>query len=268
MYNLENQRFGHLVAIKRVPVGKWLCKCDCGNEKEVYTRDLIKGLTKSCGCIKAGFYNCDLTGQRFGLLTVIGRIKDNNWLCRCDCGSEIVASDYRLTTGHNKSCGCLQKKAVSADITGQRFGKLTALHPTERSVKHSVVWLFKCDCGREIEAPSESVKWRNRVSCSYCRLESQKKQALMMEKNCGHIEGTQVSLILSKKLNINNTSGYKGVHWVKAKKKWLAIIQFKNIIYRLGLFKKIEDAIKARADAEERLHGPFLEWYEEYKKQK
>lgn len=53
--NLEEQRFGKLVAIRKV--GKkfgqnlWLCKCDCGNETEVPTSSLTNGLTKSCGCL-------------------------------------------------------------------------------------------------------------------------------------------------------------------------------------------------------------------------
>jgi len=55
--DLTNQKFGRLTAIKRVsPIGqkkvKWLCKCDCGNEVEVYTTYLTTGQTKSCGCLK------------------------------------------------------------------------------------------------------------------------------------------------------------------------------------------------------------------------
>lgn len=31
---------------------KWLCKCDCGNEKICYTSQLVSGNNKSCGCLK------------------------------------------------------------------------------------------------------------------------------------------------------------------------------------------------------------------------
>jgi len=31
---------------------RWLCKCDCGNEKVVYQGELKKGKTKSCGCLR------------------------------------------------------------------------------------------------------------------------------------------------------------------------------------------------------------------------
>lgn len=52
----------------------------------------------------------DLTGQRFGKLTVlepaenIGRC--TAWRCRCDCGQETVAPTKRLRDGHRTSCGC------------------------------------------------------------------------------------------------------------------------------------------------------------------
>lgn len=52
--DITGKRFGKLVAIE--PVGKtavgniiWRCKCDCGNEKNVSTKDLGHG-TSSCGC--------------------------------------------------------------------------------------------------------------------------------------------------------------------------------------------------------------------------
>jgi len=54
--NITGQRFGRLVAIKKV--GKnahrynlWLCECDCGNTAEVATSALIGGHTQSCGCL-------------------------------------------------------------------------------------------------------------------------------------------------------------------------------------------------------------------------
>ena len=53
----------------------------------------------------------DLTGQRFGRLTVIKRVENNGkkvmWLCRCDCGNETTVFSGCLRAGHTKSCGCL-----------------------------------------------------------------------------------------------------------------------------------------------------------------
>lgn len=56
--DLTGQRFGRLVALEpseRRDARRstwWICKCDCGNTKEVRTTCLTKGFTKSCGCLR------------------------------------------------------------------------------------------------------------------------------------------------------------------------------------------------------------------------
>jgi hypothetical protein len=58
----------------------------------------------------------DLTGQKFDKLTVIKRDCSKNgkalWLCRCDCGNEIIVNSNSLRSGNTHSCGCLQKEIV------------------------------------------------------------------------------------------------------------------------------------------------------------
>lgn len=55
----------------------------------------------------------DLTGQRFGRLTVIERAGTKKghatWLCICDCGKESTVKGSSLTSGMTRSCGCLYK---------------------------------------------------------------------------------------------------------------------------------------------------------------
>lgn len=57
----------------------------------------------------------DLTGQKFGRLTVIeraGSTKDNHttWLCGCECGNKTVVPIHYLRSGNTKSCGCLKNE--------------------------------------------------------------------------------------------------------------------------------------------------------------
>lgn len=56
----------------------------------------------------------DLTGQKFGKLTVIARAENKGrcatWRCKCECGNECVVLSYHLRDGHTKSCGCLRRK--------------------------------------------------------------------------------------------------------------------------------------------------------------
>ena len=71
--DLTGQRFGKLVALKKSSSksGKtyWLCKCDCGNEKEVQTTHLRNGSIQSCGCLKLekskGSLTCPICGKSF-----------------------------------------------------------------------------------------------------------------------------------------------------------------------------------------------------------
>lgn len=60
--------------------------------------------------------NTDLTGQRFGRLTVLrgtGRSRKSQgrtWLCVCDCGAETEVATGTLRRGHTRSCGCLLRE--------------------------------------------------------------------------------------------------------------------------------------------------------------
>lgn len=66
----------------------------------------------------------DKTGQRFGRLTVLGLNhtatsnagkERRHWLCRCDCGGEIVVAGGSLTAKTNtRSCGCLRRETSRA----------------------------------------------------------------------------------------------------------------------------------------------------------
>ncbi len=55
----------------------------------------------------------DLTGQRFGRLTVQARATSTRagaaqWSCTCDCGNATIARGTNLQSGHTTSCGCLR----------------------------------------------------------------------------------------------------------------------------------------------------------------
>lgn len=56
LIDLTGQQFGYLTVIKNIPLdgrvtySKWLCRCICGNEKEVRGNRLKNGETRSCGC--------------------------------------------------------------------------------------------------------------------------------------------------------------------------------------------------------------------------
>ena len=58
----------------------------------------------------------DMTDKKFSRLLVLKKAdKKNNkmrWLCKCDCGKELIVDGTKLRNGHTKSCGCLQKDTI------------------------------------------------------------------------------------------------------------------------------------------------------------
>ena len=118
----------------------------------------------------------DLTGQKFGKLTVIERCENyitpkgqhnTQWLCKCDCGNEKNVKALNLKNGNTKSCGhCNDIKP------GDKFGILTAIERCEDYItpkgQHATQWLCKCSCGREIKVMSSSLKNGNTKSCGHC----------------------------------------------------------------------------------------------------
>lgn len=90
------------------------CKCCSQDGDEVIVRAdaLQSGATKSMkGAGKTG-KKADLTGMRFGLLTVVEstdkRASNGSvvWKCICDCGNYAEVPINHLTRGHTISCGC------------------------------------------------------------------------------------------------------------------------------------------------------------------
>lgn len=137
--DLAGQRFGKLTVIKRVGESgsKWLCRCDCGREREILGSNLRQGYSTSCGCC---YKTEDITGNKYGRLTVIKMIYSPNatrCVCKCDCGNEktILASSLRCGLTH--SCGCLQKdKAAEIGRKSATHGKSkTRLYRVWRSMK-------------------------------------------------------------------------------------------------------------------------------------
>lgn len=124
--NYTGQRFGRLVALECTNQydGKelvWRLQCDCGKVIELGVSRFIGGHTRSCGCLRkdtAAQNNPlleDLTGRKFGELTVISLEPEREnrcrkWLCKCSCGKKLIVGTSALTEGRKRSCGCVDAR--------------------------------------------------------------------------------------------------------------------------------------------------------------
>lgn len=175
--------FGRLTVIDRTgevrntrPV--WRCVCECGNIADVPSGSLLRGFTRSCGCLAAESRakdrpHQDMVGRRFGRLVVLAkhhekRGREYAWRCACDCGGDAVVRGGALRFGHTQSCGCLTREAVSeatsSRLDGLRFGRLVVLG-RKGSRRGAALWQCLCDCGTETEALTGALASGNRVSC-------------------------------------------------------------------------------------------------------
>lgn len=112
----------------------------------------------------------DLTGKRFGYLTVLYRDKDNilpsglkepMWICTCDCGNIVSVRGAFLRSGHTSSCGC--KKDEFEDLSGQVFGNVFVLKPIKS--KNFKKYLCLCKCGNKFITRGSSLKNGHTKSC-------------------------------------------------------------------------------------------------------
>lgn len=140
---LSGERFGNLTVIRFDHINHnrascWLCECDCGNQIIVTRNRLISGGTKSCGCRKHGPEREDISGKRFGRLTVLGFDHDDihrnsYWLCECDCGNRTVVTRGGLISGNTTSCGCYNRERVSESTRTHGLSQ-TSLYKTWRGM--------------------------------------------------------------------------------------------------------------------------------------
>lgn len=130
----------------------------------------------------------DLSGQKFGQLTVLKRV-DNKidkhgashvmYECNCDCGNIIVTRATYLRSGHSSSCGCSRKTSLKdvnlEDLSNKYFGRWHVMHRAESVIEPSgrkaTVWHCKCQCGTERDVKAGSLKSGQSKSCGCLKID-------------------------------------------------------------------------------------------------
>ena len=203
----------------------------------------------------------DLTGQRFGLYTVLGRAGSDRhgkalWLCRCDCGTEKTVTTGNLKARSSVNCGCKRL----ARLEGKRIGQLTVL---ERSDRYSTrgkrkrqLWKCLCDCGSLTYKATDVLNSGNVCMCQAC---SEQYGIRLARQNSGHQDGTQVTKIRNPSRESDNLSGIRGVYLDTKTGTYRARLKFRGVLYNLGTYTRLEDAVKARLAAEDDIFGKYLE---------
>lgn len=148
------------------------------------------------------------------------------------------------------------------NLTGKRFGRLTAICIDHVHPKLGAYWRCKCDCGNEIVTASSHLKNGYRKSCGCL------KKELLIESSKVHnkkycVLGTKVDNSVKKSdlcTRRDNKSGYTGVSYHKSRDLWLASCYFQGHKYGKS-FRDKEDAIKFRKLMKEK-RDEFIKWYD------
>lgn len=196
--DLSGQEFGRWKVVSRAPdyvspsgvrAERWYCVCSCekSEPRAVWRRYLENGASRSCGCLKdehlAAFCFKDLTGKMFGQLFVLGRVDDYvrpngekrvQYGCACCCcGETTVVRGEELRNGQKacRACGYeAASRAMTVDLTGQRFGRLVAKVLTGwKDESHQAIWYCECDCGEPCFVHSGDLVSGNVGSCGCLR---------------------------------------------------------------------------------------------------
>lgn len=228
----------------------------------------------------------DLTDQRFGRLTVIGRAQDYirktggikpQWNCLCECGSTIIVLGESLRTGKTKSCGCHQKEVVA-----ERSKKMNPFR-----IEGNIIFVKLSNSEKEMVTDVDI--WE-KGACNYCWYYSPGGYAVAGLRNprkkiyfhnyafpecpnglvCDHIDGnplnnvrdnirfvTQGQNCKNHKRNTRNKSGCAGVSWNKKRKRWESKITVDGRKIHIGYFLSKEDAVAARKQAEIKYFGEY-----------
>lgn len=152
----------------------------------------------------------------------------------------------------------LFNRGKGKDISGMEFGYITAIEPTEKRHRKDVVWRCRCRCGTELELPATRLILNNTLSCGCIQKE-------FIRRANKYFGGTSLEKSLKDPVtSTRSMSGYVGV--TRKRDKWQAYITYKRQHISLGVYEKLEDAVKARARGKEAVMADaaeLLKIYEE-----
>lgn len=231
----------------------------------------------------------DLTGQRFGRLTVIEQaedyvqpngIKRAMWKCLCDCGNIKQLRGDSLCSGAVVSCGCFQRE--NAKITTYNAQK--EFNTYDLSGEYGIGYTSK---GEEFYFDLEDYDkikdycWYIDKTTKYVKSNIQNEGTVYFHRivldakkgmDVDHIHGKETkndnrknNLRLcehyrnceNRDIQSNNTSGGKGVNWNAHINKWESRITVKGETIKFGYYKNLNDAIDIRNKVEKKYFGEY-----------
>lgn len=230
--NLIGKRFGRLIVVSKADdyISKkgskrrrWRCKCDCGNEKDILEYNLLKGNTKSCGCLwKEKSQNGELRNTN---KTINNKIREEDnivFIKLSNSEKEMICNKDDWEKIRNSRWVLNHKGYARCAITKNGKKKTFFAHRMIIDAKKG-----------------EIVDHINRN-----RLDNRKENLRIVDARAS---------ATNRKLKDGNKSGYSGVY--KKKKYCTAMITINGKWSLIGRYNTFEEAVLARRKAEKEIYG-------------
>lgn len=200
----------------------------------------------------------DLTGQTYGMLTVLAKAitppsKGVRWECLCQCGEKAEVAANHLRSGATTSCGCFRVAVKTThgkrgSSTYTAWGNMIArcTNPNSpsypdyggRGLKVQDSWLifenFYADMGDKPKGLT---------------LEREDNERGYFKDNCKW--ATTAEQALNKRVRADNSSGTRGVYFNAPRNKWTVQLHREGKSKHIGDFLTLEEAVIARNNSEQ-----------------
>ena len=226
--DLVGKKFGRLSVLeKKYKIRKsgmrdivWICKCECGNIKSIPTSSLLKGLTKSCGCLHNEMLI--LRNKEMALVNKYDLSNDYG-VGYTSKGEEFYfdLDDYDKIKGY---CWHINRGYVQTNIKN----KTEKIHRVILNITESHEDMV-------VDHINHDTTDNRRCNLRICS----------NQENC-----------FNSSLSKNNNSGVIGVSWHTRDCVWQSRLGKNKEMY-LGQYTNINDAITARLLAEKKYYGKF-----------
>ena len=224
--------------------------------------------------------------MRFGRLAVIKQAEDYvrpdgrreaQWLCKCDCGNDVIVISTSLKRGLTKSCGCFMRERVYETHKKENKYDLSGKYGIGYTYKGDEFY-FDLDDYTLIKEYCWCIDHEGYVSTNLW--DDDKKKSIRMHRLIINVSGkkdeidhinnnkkdnrkcnlrivTRSQNGMNRGVQSNNKTGDAGVTFYEPYDKWNSQIALNGKHINLGYFSDFEDAVKARKEAEERYFGEY-----------
>lgn len=195
-----------------------LCECSCENHtrRKVLYSNLVKGLSKSCGCgisESSSKLFVSHVGETHGELYIIDDYISEGvhyCYCKCSCGNRKIVRWGDIKKGNTTSCGHIHKERTSKvslkNLAGMTFGHLTVLAREGSNSWSGATWRCHCSLCGEDAIINSSTLINGATSCgcdniAYSGSSAEKEIKKFIKSICGK-EGKKVRNLDGKEIDL------------------------------------------------------------------